>query len=267
MLDRPTTNISSPESQEIRRRLLECPLWGQAVKFALKNLETVEDQTILDLGCGTGFMSVFLALHEANIIGLDLDPKALKLAQDLAANCGRQDSCSFLLGSGEAISLGTETVDIVFSRSTLQYMERSLVLSECLRILKPGGTLILLQNLPSNPFLILFRLVRRWRSRDGDARAYVESIKGYVTLPELQLLQSAFSDFKWEFYHLFDVPVAELRRHFKKSRLLLAIEGILNRIDTLMFNRIPFLRRLAWYVTVVYTGKKGGRSPVQNARI
>jgi len=250
-------SLSLSESRELRQMVIGCPRWGKAVQFVLKNLENLKDQTILDLGCGTGVVGVFLALHGANIIGLDLDPKALKMAQDLAANFGQQDACSFLVGSGEAMAVGTETVDIVFSRSTLQYMDRSRAMSECLRVLKPGGIMILLQNLPSNPFLKIFRLIRRWRSRDDDARAYVESIKGYVTLPELHSLESAFSGFEWEFYHLLDVPTVELRRHFKKSRLLLGIEEILDRIDTLAFNRIPFLRKLAWFVAVVYKGKKG----------
>lgn len=256
MLESPQLNFSSSAGQELRRKVFNCPRWGQAVQFALKNPETLEGQTILDLGCGNGIISVFLSLHGARIIGIDIDAEALQHAQDRATHFGRQGACTFLVGAGEAMSVGTETVDIVFSRSTLQYMDRSQALSECLRVLKPGGKLILLQNLPSNPFLIAFRLIRRWRSRNGAARAYVESIKGYVTLPELQSLQGNFSHYRWEFYHLLDVPAIELAAHFKENRLLRAIAGIANRMDSLIMKRVPFFRGLAWYVGVVYEGKR-----------
>jgi ubiquinone/menaquinone biosynthesis C-methylase UbiE len=256
MLERTTLQNNSLDAQELRQKVLGSPRWGQAVQFALKNLDSVEGQTILDLGCGNGIISVFLALHGAKIIGIDIDAAALREAHERAAHFDREGACTFLVGAGEAMSVGTETVDIVFSRSTLQYMNRSQALKECLRVLKPGGKMILLQNLPSNPFLMFFRLIRRWRSREGAARAYVESIKGYVTLPELQSLQTSFSAFEYEFYHLLDVPAIELAAQYKKNRLLGAIKGIANRMDMLVFKRVPFVRQFAWYVGVVYKGKR-----------
>jgi ubiquinone/menaquinone biosynthesis C-methylase UbiE len=67
--------------------------------------------TILDLGCGTGRFSEALAAHfDADVIGLDPSEKML----DQAQRKQRDGRVRYECGSGEAIPLPNDSVDLVF---------------------------------------------------------------------------------------------------------------------------------------------------------
>ena len=44
-------------------------------------LKKQAQRNVLDLGCGTGTNSIYLAQHGSNVVGVDLSPKALALAR------------------------------------------------------------------------------------------------------------------------------------------------------------------------------------------
>jgi glycine/sarcosine N-methyltransferase len=51
------------------------------VKFTEHQLSAINHKTILDIGCGTGNLSLLLADACAKVTGLDLDPEMIKMAQ------------------------------------------------------------------------------------------------------------------------------------------------------------------------------------------
>lgn len=94
-----------------------------------------EPQTIADLGCGTGLGLVKLQQQfpGASLIGVDLAQAMLK-----QANAACPDA-ELLKADIESLPLDTESLDLVFSTSTIQWCELARVFSECTRVLKPGG--------------------------------------------------------------------------------------------------------------------------------
>jgi ubiquinone/menaquinone biosynthesis C-methylase UbiE len=94
--------------------------------------------TLLDMGCGTGRFSEALASQcEANVIGLD--PSRRMLAR---ARAKRRDSrVHYAAGSGEAIPLPAQSVDVVFLSMVFHHFENPLgAARECRRVLKAGGS-------------------------------------------------------------------------------------------------------------------------------
>ncbi|MCW6037214.1 methyltransferase domain-containing protein [Spirulina subsalsa FACHB-351] len=65
----------------------------------LRNQQVIssENRTILDVGCGTGFTSLILAEAnpKAQVIGIDISPKSIELAQKRIEYHGKQDQCEF----------------------------------------------------------------------------------------------------------------------------------------------------------------------------
>ncbi|WP_199245328.1 class I SAM-dependent methyltransferase [[Phormidium] sp. ETS-05] len=105
--------------------------------------------TILDLGCGTGSTTIMLkkAFPRSWIIGLDLSPYMLAVAEHKAKQAGLD--ILWLQGKAEATSFATEQFDLVTAsllfHETPPTVTRA-ILKECFRLLKPGGEVAILDG-------------------------------------------------------------------------------------------------------------------------
>ncbi|MFC1924391.1 methyltransferase domain-containing protein [Chloroflexota bacterium] len=96
------------------------------------------DKVVLDIACGPGLgTSQFLKSGANIVIGGDISLYALKQAIKL---CGKN---VFLLTSAENLPFKDESVDTVVSLETIEHLKSpEHFLSECIRVLRPTGTLI-----------------------------------------------------------------------------------------------------------------------------
>jgi len=99
---------------------------------------------VLDLGCGTGTLTIMLkqAHPEATIIGLDGDPKVLEIGRTKA----RQAGVDITLDEGMADQLPypDQSFDRVLSSLVLHHLtadNKRRTLQEVVRVLRPGGGL------------------------------------------------------------------------------------------------------------------------------
>lgn len=241
---------------EIYEKVLDDPILGPSVRRGLSQLTGIKNSTIVDMGCGKGFVSVFFALHGATVIGFDTEAKSLARAGNLAKKFNVQDRCHFFRSCSEQMPITPGSVDVVFSRSTLQYTDRWRVFEECQRILKPGGTLILNENLPYNPIINFFRLQRRLRARTPDAVGYVKSIRGYITFRDIHALETHFSQVTHSESHLFRVASLGLVSRYKDASWVKRVDRAVAALDNLLLKHFAISRYAAWMVSIVGTGKR-----------
>lgn len=92
----------------------------------------------LDLGCGTGYFSRLLASRFPTGEGVALD-----IAEGMLRHARPQGGASrFIAGDAECLPLRDASVDLIFSSLALQWCKDfSSVLSEAMRVLRPGGVL------------------------------------------------------------------------------------------------------------------------------
>jgi len=96
-----------PEMVEVSARLLD----------ALRDAPTVRP-TVLEIGCGTGGVSVALAeMGASHVRGIDLSPASVDVARRRAAAAGVERRTSFEVGDGSAV--GTTTHDWVVADRVL----------------------------------------------------------------------------------------------------------------------------------------------------
>ena len=102
----------------------------------------VAGSRILELGCGSGPYSVWLADRGAQVIGLDLSPTMISLAQERASK--RNLQAEFRVADiRDALPFNDAQFDLVFSATTLHYVENlDATLNEAARVMKPGGRLV-----------------------------------------------------------------------------------------------------------------------------
>jgi SAM-dependent methyltransferase len=98
-------------------------------------------RTLLDLGCGSGYWLSGYADEAAEVIGVEPDPRLLPLA------AGRDPRARVLHGSAEHIPLPERSVDVVHARFAYFFPPGcDAGLAEVMRVLRPGGTLIVIGN-------------------------------------------------------------------------------------------------------------------------
>lgn len=105
-----------------------------------------EGETVLDLGSGGGIDS-FLASEKVGptgeVIGVDMTPEMVTRARANARE-GGYANVDFRLGEIESLPVADATVDVIISNCVLNLSpERDRVLAEALRVLKPGGRLVI----------------------------------------------------------------------------------------------------------------------------
>lgn len=116
-------------------------------KYGKKSCKDIEDylkdkkyDTLLDIGCGTGYLIDMLSKeHNATFTGLDLSPEMIKQAE--AKNIL---NAKFIEGRSDKLPFEDNSFDIVTcSQSFHHYPETDPAMKEAYRVLKPGGLYII----------------------------------------------------------------------------------------------------------------------------
>ncbi|RKY87493.1 hypothetical protein DRQ09_04430 [candidate division KSB1 bacterium] len=123
-------------------------------------------QKVLDIGCGTGMLTIKAAKKGAFVKGIDVNPGMLETAKNMVEKENIIQNVEFSeMGAVELESETSESYDIVMSGlcfSELNEDELSLTLKEIKRILKPGGLLLIAdETIPKNILKkIVYKIIR-----------------------------------------------------------------------------------------------------------
>ena len=112
---------------------------------ALLKIHTFE--VVADLGAGEGTVAQLFAQRAQHVIAVDNSPKMVEFGKDLAKK-HQLPNLEFRLGEIEEIPVDDNSVDLaLFSQALHHAQNPSAALAEAHRILKPGGTLVVLDLL------------------------------------------------------------------------------------------------------------------------
>lgn len=101
--------------------------------------------TVADIGCGEGDLTLLLARFAKRVTAIDLSAQMLRVVQERSAEAGVAGRVAVEKGDLEKLPLRADSTDAVFVSQVLHHAARpGQALREAARILKPGGQLILL---------------------------------------------------------------------------------------------------------------------------
>jgi len=106
------------------------------------NISKIKNKKVLEVGCGGGQASVFLAKNKANCCGIDISKKQIEYAKKLAQK--NNVNIDYHIGTAENLKFfKKEEFDIVLSIFSLQYINNmDKCFREIKRVLKKGGKII-----------------------------------------------------------------------------------------------------------------------------
>lgn len=125
--------------------------FGIDIKWRRKVLDLVTKSnpaTILDIATGTGDLAILMAQTQAStIIGLDISAGMLAVGVEKIAAKKLSNRIEMLLGDSENMPFEDnyfDAITVAFGVRNFENLEKGL--SEILRVLKPGGTFVILET-------------------------------------------------------------------------------------------------------------------------
>ena len=127
-----------PDLYEVENRALDP---DGHVLDAMRVIAPWTGRTLVDLGCGAGYWLPGYAREAARVVGVEPDPGLLAIA------AGRDPRARVVPGSAEHLPLADASVDVVHARFAYFWPPgRDAGLAEVLRVLRPGGSLVVVDN-------------------------------------------------------------------------------------------------------------------------
>ena len=127
------------------------------IRCAVDFLGDVRGKSILDLGCGIGDISYFLAKKGSRIFGIDISLGMLNLSSKRIRENTFEEKTSFLKMTTEKVGFKDNSFDAIFGGYILHHTEVEPAIREVYRVLKKGGKAAFVENFASNKILVFSR--------------------------------------------------------------------------------------------------------------
>lgn len=127
------------------------------VRALLDALAIRPGDSILEIGCGCGVIMRELARRTGGanrLIGRDVNPYLLREARALARREGLLDHIDFGEGDAEALPLPEGAVDVALSSTVFEEGDAERMLSEIVRVTRPGGRIGVVVRATDMPFWV-----------------------------------------------------------------------------------------------------------------
>lgn len=208
----------------------------------------------VDVGCGNGQLTVLLAQHFDEVIGLD--PSA-----DQIANAAPADGVGYRIAPAEATGLDDAGADLITVAQAAHWFDLPAFYAEVRRIAAPGGVLAL---------ITYGVVVLEPELRQRFSQLYTDEIGQYWP-PERRHVDSGYADLDFPF-ELIDVPPTAIERDWtldqfggylrtwsaaRKAEAAGAGQLIDDYLDDVRAAWGPGPRRVRWPITVI-AGRIGG---------
>ena len=196
---------------------------------------------MLDLGSGAGHVAHAVRACGGRTLCVDI-------ARDvLATSRVRYPGGEHVAADAARLPLADRSVDAVFCFSVLQYVSRKDALAEMRRVLRPGGRVVIVENLDGGPWALAYRVFRRLSGPRFPARL---TAVGRLSWDERAALLAEFPGAGVDAFCLLSIVWLLLPQVWQGTEKSLGwLSGpirVTSRVDAFLLARVGWLRRGAW---------------------
>lgn len=133
--------------------------------------EGFDEGEVLDVGTGPGHAALLFAQRKprARVIGVDSSPTMIRIAEAKTKGAGGSN-VTFQEGDALALPFEDERFDLVYSIASIKHWpDRAQGVREIFRVLKPGGTMVVIEADRGAPLEVVRDYARNWPFVPGPA--------------------------------------------------------------------------------------------------
>lgn len=233
---------------------------GDLLDGAKKFLGNVAGKKILEIGCGNGELSIWLAKNNADAYGLDISDESIAIAEKRIVANNLTRNIHFVACPAEHVPYENDFFDIVFINVSLHHLDIDVALKELRRVLKPKGKLVAIEPLAFS------NTIQNLRASKFFTRLYPirqETVTERILLmSDLQHIKTLYENTTYVPYRIFSPFIFKVKPLFnflarrcyptvrdfeqQKQKLIRALQ----RNDEKLLRHLPFLKTFSRYVVI-----------------
>lgn len=206
-------------------------------------VEGAENSHVLEYGCGPHSYAFFMARHGATVQGIDISDEAIEQMRERSKHRPFPERVSFRRMNAESLEFPDNEFDLVTGRAILHHLELRASFQEIARTLKPTGKAIFVEPLGHNPIINYFR------NRTPELRTEDEHP---LLMNDLTMAGEYFGKVEVHYYHLAGLAATP----FAGTKIFDLVLKTLDAVDQGIFKMLPFARKHAWAVVLVFSEPK-----------
>ena len=200
------------------------------LKLICKNAE------VLDYGCGTGgSIRKVSEFNPKKITGIDISEVSIDKAKSSLDNL--KVNSELFVENCEKTKFEDSKFDFVYGTGILHHLQTSSCINEIFRLLKPGGKMLFIEPLGTNPIINIYRKLTP-NSRSKDEHPLLNR--------DFEFMREKFSSIKIKYYGFLTLIFFPFYNNPEKS----SFYNFLQNADQYLF-KIGLFRKLAWSVLIM----------------
>lgn len=194
----------------------------------------------LEYGCGPNSYAFWLANQGATVVGIDISDTAIEQMRERSQHRPFPERVSFQRMNAEELEFADNSFEVICGRAILHHLDLRKSFSEISRTLQPGGHAIFVEPLGHNP------VINAYRNRTPELRTEDEHP---LMMHDLKMAEEYFGKVEAQYFHLGSLAAAPL----VGMKIFDPVLNLLDGMDSAIFKTLPFLRKHAWAVVLVFS--------------